>query len=192
MVLSDERYDALLSGEPPLNEDEEVWLKNYKEFQKKAHLKAKAQEEQYYKDRNSAYREFYLLLKSTIPSSFFYQKPITKTEYNDFEEKCVKKYEPKIIAILSNPILRKINKLPIHSNEDNDYSCISFLEHKFLNLAIYKNFGVGIVDKNVEYDSYLTEDFKQKVRDIGEKYNVYLSYSFEAYDYLTDWQDYNV
>ena len=192
MILSDERYDALLSGEPPLNEDEAIWLKNYREKQHQEYLKMKARDEFHHKEILQANREFYALLKSTLPKSFFYKKPVSIDEFNNFRQDFLDKNDSKIESILENPILRLMNGLPPKHPSGDDYGPRTFLTEKLFNKEIKKKYGVNIILKALEYRKYCNNSFCDKAKAIGEKYHTSIFYSFDIYYYLTDWQDYNV
>ena len=82
-----ERFRVLLRGDDePKNDEERQWLINYKENERLSAIKRQEEEEQSLKNHYNAYREYYALIKSTFPKSFFYKNPISDEEYEAFEE----------------------------------------------------------------------------------------------------------
>ena len=188
-----ERFRVLLKGDDvPKSQEEQQWLDNYRENQCLSAKKRQEEQEQYYRDRDNAYREVYALIKSSIPSSFFVKKPISSDEYNLFVEKIESNLTKKIFFILSNSITRALYKLPQKLPYGDDYGPALFLEEKFLYAELSKKYGYDFEKLYQQYESFLTDDFVSKIDKIRDKYKVYIDYSFSPYWYLTDWQDYNV
>ena len=191
-MLSDERFSALLRGEEPINEDEVIWLKNYRERQHKAFLEMQAREEAELKQKLEAYRAFYQLVRETFPKNYFCKNPIPEDEYKVLKNYCFDKYGDKITAILESPVQRTIYLIPPKHPSGDDYSYVRYLEDKFLLREIKKRYGVDITLKSLEFKKYATSEFIEKTRAINKKYNAIISTSFSAYDYLTDYERYNV
>ncbi len=192
MILSDERFDALLDGDEPRDEIERQWITNYRAEQEKRRKERELEDQKRLQERQQAYREYYALIKSTFPKSFFYKNPISDEEYEAFEESYFNKYESKITLILNIPLIRALYRIPSKHPSGDDYSQIRFLEDKFMFNEIKKKYGIDFFSKNKEYNKYMTKEFREKAEKISKKYKTYIVYTFDIYDYLTDWQRYNV
>lgn len=189
-MLSDERFDALLSGEAPINEEEAIWLKNYRDKQHKAFLEMQARDEKRDAELAQANTEFYTLLKSTIPKSFFYKHPVSMEELKQFERNSFAKNDAKINTILMSPALRKLYLLPPKSPYGDEYRPALALSTRFLYKDISKKYGVNVYLKALEYKKYDNNDFIAKVEAIEKKYHTSIDSSFDIFYYLSDWEQF--
>ena len=193
MILSDERFDALLSGDKPQNEMEAKWLKSFEE-EEAAHLKKMVERDQKrLQEIEQAYREYYALIKSTFPKSFFYKHPISSDEYKKVQQYCFDTYGDRILKICESPILRTLNGLPPMHPSGDDYGAIHFLEERYFYRELEKRYKINLRFLSIRFEKYKTPEFMEKLEAIKTKYDERLLWSiFNEYDYLTDWQDYNV
>ena len=188
-----ERFRVLLRGDDePQNDEERQWLINYRENQRLSAIKRQEEEEQYLKNHYNAYREYYALIKSTFPKSFFYKHPISSDEYKKVQEYCFDTYGGKIFRILESPLLRAIHLLPQKHPSGDDYGPTLFLEEHYFYREWEKRYKINLRSLSIQFEKYKTPEFME-LEAIKTKYNERLLWSiFNEYDYLTDWQDYNV
>ncbi len=193
-MLSKERYYALLKGDEPQNEDEKKWLLNYNARRNKSLDEMQERDEFHRQEMIMAYREYYSLIMEILPKEFLYKNPINYTAMEAWEEKTKQKIEKKILGIVFNPLLRKLNGLDPHLNGRPDGESASFdiLGMKFLKEAYKKTYGIDIEKLEDEYLSYFTPNVIERIDKIKKKYHTLLFYSFEPTDYLTNWERFNV
>ncbi len=191
-MISRERFGELLDGATPANKDELDFITNYRAKQEKRRKEREIEEQKHYLERQQAHRELYALIKSTFPKSFFYKHPISDEEYEQIKKYCFDTYGNKIFTILESPILRAIHMLPPKHPSGDDYGPTLFLEEHYFYRKLEKRYKINLMALSQEYDKYMTQDFIDKAEAIGKKYSTYIDYTFNAYDYLTDWQRYNV
>ena len=170
-MLSDERYKALLRGDKPQNEMEAKWLKSFKEEESAFLEEMIERDKENLEKKEQAYREYYKLIKETFPKNFFYKNPITDKEYKVFKENCFKIHGMKIELILSNPWLRKLNKIPDRNPSCDDYGYRSFLEEYYFQKEINKKYKIDVSKITLDYEKYKTSKFIKKLKEIEEKYN---------------------
>ena len=189
-----ERFRVLLrSDDEPQNDEERQWLINYKENERISAIKRQEEEEQYLKNHYNAYREYYALIKSTFPKSFFYKHPINSDEYKKVQQYCFDTYGDRILKICESPILRTLNGLPPKHPSGEDYGAIHFLEERYFYRELEKRYKINLRFLSIRFEKYKTPEFMEKLEAIKTKYDERLLWSsFNEYDYLTDWQDYNV
>ena len=189
-----ERFRVLLRGDDePQNDEERQWLINYRENQRLSAIKRQEEEEQYLKNHYNAYREYYALIKSTFPKSFFYKHPISSDEYKKVQQYCFDTYGDRIFKICESPILRTLNGLYPKHPSGNDYGAIHFLEQRYFYRELEKRYKINLRSLSIQFEKYKTPEFMEKLEAIKTKYDERLLWSsFNAYDYLTDWQRYNV
>lgn len=189
-----ERFRVLLRGDDePQNDEEKQWLINYRENERLSAIKRQEEEEQYFKNHYNAYREYYALIKSTFPKSFFYKHPISSDEYKKVQQYCFDTYGDRILRICESPILRTLNGLPPMHPSGDDYGAINFLEERYFYRELEKRYKINLRSLSIQFEKYKTPEFMEKLEVIKTKYDERLLWSsFNEYDYLTDWQDYNV
>ena len=193
MILSDERFDALLDGDEPRDEIERQWITNYRANQEKRRKERELEDQKRLQERQQAYREYYALIKSTFPKSFFYKHPISSDEYKKVQQYCFDTYGDRILKICESPILRTLNGLPPKHPSGEDYGAIHFLEERYFYRELEKRYKINLRFLSIRFEKYKTPEFMEKLEAIKTKYDERLLWSiFNEYDYLTDWQDYNV
>ena len=191
-MLSDERYKALLRGDKPQNEMEAKWLKSFEEEEAAYLAQMTARDQQRLLEKNCAYRDYYALIKSTFPKSFFYKHPISSDEYKKVQQYCFDTYGNRIFRICESHILRTLNGLPPKHPSGDDYGAIHFLEQRYFYRELEKMYKINLRSLSIQFEKYKTPEFME-LEAIKTKYNERLLWSiFNEYDYLTDWQDYNV
>ncbi len=194
-MLDIERFRVLLRGDDePQNDEERQWLINYMENERLSAIKRQEEEEHYFKNHCNAYREYYALIKFTFPESFFYKHPISGEEYDAVQEYCFDTYGDRIFRICESPILRTLNGIlyPKHLSGD-DYGAIHFLEERYFYRELEKRYKINLRSLSIQFEKYKTPEFMEKLEAIKTKYDERLLWSsFNEYDYLTDWQRYNV
>ena len=191
-MISRKRFGELLDGATPQNQDERDLITNYRAQQEERRKEREIEDQRRFQEKQQAYCEYYTLIKSTFPKSFFCKNPISEDEYKSLKTYCFDKYGDKITAILESPVQRTMYLIPPKHPSGDDYSYIRYLEDKFLLKEIKKRYGVDITLKSLEFKKYATSEFIEKTRAINKKYNAIISTSFSAYDYLTDYERYNV
>ena len=194
MILSDKRYKALLRGDKPQNEMEAKWLKSFEE-EEAAFLREMVERDQKrLQEVQQGYREYYALLMSTLPKEFLYKKPFSVDELESISSKIEEKADEKMWKIFLNPILRKLNGLPLNRSPfpDHEKPYMTEITNKFIHRAFKKQYNIDIKSLEKKYYSYLTNDFIAKVQELEEKYDVILSIDFDICDYLSNWERYNV
>jgi len=194
MILSDERYKALLRGDKPINKDEEIWLENFNKRMDKVLEKDKIEQEIYFKNKTNAYREYYALLMSILPKDFLYKEPFSVDELESIASKIEEKADEKMWKIFLNPVLRKLNGLPLKWSPFPDHEKLYMTEitNKFICQKLKKQFNIDAKSLEKKYNSYITKEFVKKIQEIEKKYDIMLDYEFNPYDYLSNWEYYNV
>jgi len=190
MTLSDERYDALLSGEPPLNEDEAIWLKNYKEKQHQEYLKMQAREHQYRNNKEKAYHEFYNLIKSTFPKDAFIKKPLTNAEYDALYNESSIIADKKVKAIQKSRLLQIRYGIFEVPRSDVEAQVYNSLYRDLINITICKKLGYSYFLLWNKYNKLFNKDFNSKISILEQKYNVHIHKMFDIEYWCTDYVEY--
>ena len=218
-MLSDERLKALVYGSLPVNEEEELWLKEYKnvdferfgllldekdkprDFKEKMWIenylknskasikKASDMDKDFQERKNKANIEYYTLIKSTFHSDYFCKKPISKKEYQAVFDKCESKAASKYIIIKNNPILSKIYNI-LPENVGSDEINSQILVPEFTEQYLCKYFKIDLKKLEKTYKSYITPEFIGKLEKIESKYKISFPSKFDLYDWLTDYCSY--
>lgn len=191
MVLSDERFNALLSGDKPKDVFEKEWLKNYREKQASSISKMLANDQRIRENTEQAYKEFYSLLKSTFPKDFFCKHPMSEIAYYTYTQALSIKIMPKVHFILNNPFLRKKYGIPPKNVNLHDHGYIMGLFEMFQIKDFNKKFKANFETLAADYEKYTTPEFIQKAEDIESKYKVFIDYrGFDLELWCTDYAKY--
>ena len=193
-MFSKERAKELLKGAIPINQDEIDFISNFDKSLEADIAEMQKKDEFHRQEMIMAYREYYSLIMEILPKEFLYKSPINYAIMEAWEEKTKQKIEKKILGIVFNPLLRKLNGLDPHLNGRPDGESASFdiLGMKFLKEAYKKNYGIDIDKLENKYLSYFTPEVIERIDKIGKKYHTHLFYSFEPTDYLTNWERFDV
>ncbi len=193
-MFSKERAKELLKGAIPINQDETDFVSNFDKSLEADITEMQKKDESHHQEMIMAYREYYFLIMEILPKEFLYKNPINYTVMEAWEEKTKQKIEKKILGIVFNPLLRKLNGLDPHLNGRPDGESVSFdiLGMKFLKEAYKKTYGIDVEKLEDEYLSYFTPEVIERIDKIKKKYHTLLFYSFEPTDYLTNWERFNV
>ena len=114
-------------------------------------------------------------------------------EYKKVQQYCFDTYGDRIFRICESPILRTLNGLPPKHPSGDDYGAIHFLEERYFYRELEKRYKINLKVLSIQFEKYKTPEFMEKLEAIKTKYDERLLWSsFNEYDYLTDWQDYNV
>lgn len=189
-MLSEERFNALLSGNKPQNEFEKEWIKNYNETWNNAIEESLEKDKEYSIRKEKAYHEFYDLIKSSFPKEFFCKNPMKEKSYYLYQQTLSLKIMPKVKLILSNSLLRKKYNIPEKNPNFQDHGYISSLAEKFWIKELNKKFEINLEEKNREFERYANKEFITKAKEIENKYNVRLTYWFDINLWCTDYEEY--
>lgn len=193
-MLSDERYKALLRGDKPQNEMEAKWLKSFEE-EEAAHLKEMVERDQKrLQERQKAYREYYALLMSILPKDFLYKEPFSVDEIESIASKIMEDADNKMWNIFLNPVLRKLNGLPLKRSPfpDDEKPYMTKVTNNFIQKEFKKQYNVNIKALEKKYYSFFTKESIAKVEEIEKRYDIILTCEFDICDYLSNWERYNV
>lgn len=190
-MLSDERFNALLSGDKPKDNFEKEWLKNYREKQASSISKMLANDQRIRENTEQAYKEFYSLLKSTFPKDFFCKHPMSEIAYYTYTQTLALKIMPKVHFILNNPFLRKKYGIPPKNVNLHEHGYIMGLAEMFQIKDFNKKFKANFETLAADYEKYATPEFIQKAEDIESKYKVFIDYrGFDLELWCTDYAKY--
>jgi len=194
MILSDERFDALLDGDEPRDEIERQWITNYRKEQNEISKRFEEEDQKRLQKRQQGYREYYALLMSILPKSFLYKEPFSVDEIESIASKIMEDADNKMWNIFLNPVLRKLNGLPLKRSPfpDDEKPYMTKVTNNFIQKAFKKQYNVDIKALEKKYYSFFTKESIAKVEEIEKKYDIILTCEFDICDYLSNWERYNV